>query len=101
MTALGVASVSVPQPGEHGDTDTGGLPCVTCVSDQVTCLLDVFPTVEENCNVVFTCALGEPGETATVMAGTVMVAVPVCFVSATEVAVRVTVNVLAGGPGGV
>ncbi len=48
---------------------------------------------------VFTVALG--GAIVTVMAGTVMVAVPFFVVSATEVAVRVTVKVLAGGPGAV
>lgn len=48
---------------------------------------------------VFTVALG--GATVTVMAGTVMVAVAFFVVSTTEVAVRVTVKVLAGGPGAV
>lgn len=47
----------------------------------------------------FTVAL--VGEAVTVMAGTVMVAVPFFVVSATEVAVRVTLKVLAGGPGAV
>lgn len=47
----------------------------------------------------FTVAL--VGATATVMAGTVMVAVPVLVVSAMEVAVRVTVKLLATGPGAV
>lgn len=41
------------------------------------------------------------GATATLMAGTVIVAVPVFVVSAMEVAVRVTVKLLATGPGAV
>jgi len=42
----------------------------------------------------------DPGETETLIAGTVMVAEPVLEESATEVAVRVTVRLLAGGLGG-
>jgi len=45
--------------------------------------------------------LALPGETATVMAGTVIVAEPDLVVSAAEVAVMVTVRLLAGGPGAV
>jgi positive regulator of sigma E activity len=47
----------------------------------------------------FTVAVVEA--TATVIAGTVMVAVPVLVLSAMEVAVRVTAKLLATGPGAV
>ena len=47
----------------------------------------------------FTVAL--VGATATAIAGTVMFAVPVFVVSATELAARVTVKLLATGPGAV
>jgi len=72
------------------------------VTLQVTpLLLGSFVTVAVNWAVAVARTVALPGETETVMAGTVIVAEPDLVVSATEVAVRVTVRLLAGGPGAV
>ena len=84
----------MPQPGEHG--------APLWVRVQVTPLLPAsLPTVAVNDCVPFTGTLAVAGATETVMAGTVMVAELVLVVSATEVALTVTVRLLAGGAGAV
>jgi len=57
-------------------------------------------TVAVNGWVVFTATVTVAGETETEMAGAVIDAEPVFDVSATEVAVRVSVRSLAGGTAG-
>ncbi len=74
----------MPQPGEQG--------VPACVRVQVTpLLLTSFATMAINCPAVLTTTLAEVGETETVIARTVAVAAPDLDVSATEVAVSVTV----------
>lgn len=92
---LGVAAGAiVPQPGEHG--------APACARVQVTPRLPAsLLTVAVKFCVPPTGTLALPGETATAMAGTVIVAEPDLVVSAAEVAVMVTVRLLAGGPGAV
>ena len=58
-------------------------------------------TVAMNCAVACGCTVAVLGETDTVTAGTVIVAVTDLLGSVTEVAVSVTVRVVAGGPGAV
>lgn len=88
------AGAIVPQPGEHG--------APACARVQVTPRLPAsLLTVAVKFCVPLTGTLALLGETATVMAGTVIVAEPDLVVSAAEVAVMVTVRVLAGGPGAV
>jgi hypothetical protein len=83
-----------PQPGEHGTP--------ACDSVQLTpALFPSFATVAVNCCVPFTGTLAEGGATATVIAGTVIGAEIDFEVSAAEVAVMVTVMLLAGGAGAV
>jgi hypothetical protein len=55
------------------------------------------PSVAVNCWLTFTGIRALPGVTATVIAGTVTLAVPDAEVLVTEVAVTVTVKSLAGG----
>jgi len=84
----------VPHPGEQA------IP--PCVRVQVTpLLLASFRTVGINCCDRPTGTEALPGATETVMAGTVIVAELDLVESATEVALTVTVRVLAGGPGAV
>jgi len=69
---------------------------------QVTPLLPAsLVTVAVNWAVAVARTVALPGETETVMAGTVIVAELDLVESATEVALTVTVRVLAGGPGAV
>ncbi len=89
-----VAGAIVPQVGEHGFTP--------CVRVQVTLWAPApLLTVAVNCCVPLTGTLALAGATATVMAGTVIVAEPDLVLSATEVALMVTVRLLAGGAGAV
>jgi hypothetical protein len=93
--------VAVPDAVETGETEPQG--AVVQVTAHVTLGVAEGSFVTVGVIIVelpaFTVAL--VGAAATVMAGTVMVAVPVFVVSATEVAVRVTVKLLATGPGAV
>ena len=57
-------------------------------------------TVAVNCAVAAACTVAELGVTETVVPGTVMIAAFNTEVLATEVAVRVTVKLLAGGVAG-
>ncbi len=84
----------MPQPGEQA--------VPLCVKVHVTPLLaGSFVTVAVNCWVALTVTVGFVGEMLTLMAGTVIVVEADLLGSATEVAVMVTVKLLAGGPGAV
>ena len=91
---LAVVGVIVPQPGAQA--------APPWVRVQVTPL---FPasllTVAVNACVAFTATLAMDGATATVIAGTVIVAEPILVTSAADFAVIVTVRSLTGGPGAV
>jgi hypothetical protein len=91
---LAVDAVIVPHPGEHA--------VPPWLRAQVTPLFPAsFPTVAVKVVVPFTATLALDGATATVMAGTVIVPEAFLVLSAAEVAVIVTVRLLAGGPGAV
>ncbi len=91
---LAVVAVMVPQPGEHTDPP--------CVRVQVTPLLPAsLATVAVKLCMPFTGTLAVVGATATVIAGTVIVAELDFVVSAAEVEVIVMVRLLAGGAGAV
>jgi hypothetical protein len=93
VTAVVVAAVSVPQvaPAQPAPDKVQATPP----------LAGSFPTVAVKFFVVLTTTLAAFGATATVMAGTVMVVDIDLVTSATDVALMVTVKVLAGGPGAV
>jgi hypothetical protein len=89
-----VVDAIVPQPGEHA--------APPCVRVQVTPRLRAsLPTVAVKFCVPFTGTLAVPGETATAIAGTVIVAELDLVVSTTEVATMMTVRLAAGGAGAV
>jgi hypothetical protein len=85
---------TAPQPGEHG--------VPLWVSSQLTLPVPAsLFTVPEIIREPATCTVAEVGDTETVIAGTVIVAVTDFVESATAVALRVTVRSFAGGPGAV
>ena len=89
-----LVGAKVPQVGPHD--------APPCTAAQVAPLpAGSKLTVAVNCCVALTGMRADPGETAeTVIAGMVMFAEPVFEWSATEVAVRVTVRLLAGASAG-
>jgi hypothetical protein len=94
----------VPDAVEAGETEPQAAP-VQPVPDNVQVTLGVvegsFVTVGVMVVELPAFTVAVVGATATVIAGTVMVAVPVLVLSAMEVAVRVTAKLLATGPGAV
>ena len=91
---MGLAADVEPQAGEHEPAD--------CARVQLTpALAGSLETVAVNCTPVEVSGIRAlMGDTATIIAGMVTVAVPVAPLYATEVAVTVTDRLLAGGVAG-
>ena len=92
MTGFAVLLLNVPQAAVHA--------APPCVKLQVTAGLEVFITVAVNCCVAPGRTVGAVGATEMVTAGTVIVAEAFLVLSATDVAVIVTVRSLGGGVAG-
>lgn len=92
MTGFALALLNVPHAAVHA--------APPCVSVHVTAVLEALVTVAVNSCVAPGRTMGVGGATEIVTAGTVIVAEFALVVSDTEVAVMVTVKLVAGGVAG-